>query len=333
MTMNNTILLNSRPVGTPKLTDFKFVTEEIPVVNDGEVFLKTKFISVDPYLRGRMSAGKSYIKPFEVNQVMSSGAIAEVIESKNQNFAVGDFVSGALEWKEFQIATGEGLLKVDGDATSLSNYLGVLGMTGLTAYFGLTEIGKPKKGETIVVSGAAGAVGSVVGQIGKIMGCRVIGVAGTDEKVELLKSKFGFDEAINYNTTTEMTKAIAAAAPNGVDVYYDNVGGEISDSVHANMNRFGRVVVCGAISTYNDTEVPIGPRVEGFLIKNSVLMQGFIVGNYAEKFPEGIKQLTTWLNEDKLKFSETVVNGFEQIPQAFLDLFEGKNEGKMIVKV
>lgn len=331
--MNNTIILNSRPVGTPKLTDFKFVTEEMPVVNDGEILLKTKFISVDPYLRGRMSAGKSYIKPFEVNQVMNSGAIAEVVESKNEKFKVGDFVSGALEWKEFQRSTGEGLLKVDGEATSLSNHLGVLGMTGLTAYFGLTEIGKPKAGETIVVSGAAGAVGSVVGQIGKIMGCRVIGIAGTDEKVALLKSKFGFDETINYNTTADITKAIAEVCPAGVDVYYDNVGGHISDSVHANMNRLGRVVVCGAISTYNNTEIPMGPRVEGFLIKNSVLMQGFTVGNYAEKFPEGIKQLTAWLNKDQLKFSETVVSDFEQVPQAFLDLFEGKNEGKMIVKI
>ena len=331
--MNNTIILNSRPVGTPKLTDFKFLTEETPTAKDGEMLLKTKFISVDPYIRGRMSAGKSYIKPFEVQQVMSSGAIAEVVESKNEKFNVGDFVSGALEWKEYQVSRGEGLLKVDSEATSLSNYLGVLGMTGLTAYFGLTEIGKPKSGETIVVSGAGGAVGTVVGQIGKLFGCRVIGIAGTDEKLEMLSSKFGFDETINYNTTADMAKAIAAAAPNGVDVYYDNVAGHISDSVHANMNRFGRVVVCGAISTYNDTEIPVGPRVEGLLIKNSVLMQGFTVGNYAEKFSEGITQLTAWLNEDKLKFSETVVNGFDQIPQAFLDLFEGKNEGKMIVKI
>ena len=238
-----------------------------------------------------------------------------------------------LNWKEFQTSTGENLLKIDDKIAPLSNYLGVLGMTGLTAYFGLTEIGKPQKGETLVVSGAAGAVGSIVGQIGKILGCRVIGIAGTDEKVEMLKSKFGFDEAINYKTTENMTKAIAEVCPDGVDVYFDNVGGTISDSVHANINRLGRIIVCGAISAYNDTSVPQGPRVEHFLIRKSALMQGFIVGNYADKFPEGIKHLSQWLSEGKLIYSETIVEGFENIPQAFIDLFEGKNKGKMIVKI
>ncbi|TDG37369.1 NADP-dependent oxidoreductase [Pedobacter changchengzhani] len=331
--MNNVILLNSRPDGKPKLSDFKFSTEEKPEIGAGEMLLKTKFISVDPYLRGRMSESKSYIASFELGKPINSGGVAEVVASNVDGYKVGEFVSGGLDWKEFQLSNGKNLTKVNESLAPLSNYLGILGMTGLTAYFGLSEIGVPKKGETIVVSGAAGAVGNMVGQIGKILGCRVVGIAGTDEKVNALKTDFGFDEAINYNTEPNITKAIANFCPNGVDVYFDNVGGEISDGVHANINRLGRVIVCGAISSYNDTTPPQGPRVEQFLIKKSVLMQGFIVGNYADKFPDGIKQLSTWLKEGKLVSSETIVEGFNNIPQAFIDLFEGKNNGKMIVKI
>lgn len=331
--MNNIILLNSRPIGKPKESDFKFKSENKPTIENGEVLLKTTFVSVDPYLRGRMSDADSYVAPFKLNEPINSGSIAEVIESKNESFKKGDFVSGNLEWKEYQSSKGENLLKVDETKASLSAYLGILGMTGLTAYFGLTEIGKPQKGETIVVSGAAGAVGSTVGQIGKILGCRVIGIAGTDEKVQMLKSKFGFDEVINYNTSQDIKKELAAICPDGVDVYYDNVGGDITDSVLANINRLGRVIACGAISLYNNTSVPTGPRVEPLLIRKSLLMQGFIVSNYANKFPEGIKQLSEWLSEDKLIYTETIVEGFDAIPSAFIDLFEGKNKGKMIVKI
>lgn len=331
--MNNIILLNSRPIGKPKESDFKFKSENKPTIENGEVLLKTTFVSVDPYLRGRMSDADSYVAPFKLNEPINSGSIAEVIESKNESFKKGDFVSGNLEWKEYQSSKGENLLKVDKTKASLSAYLGILGMTGLTAYFGLTEIGKPQKGETIVVSGAAGAVGSTVGQIGKILGCRVIGIAGTDEKVQMLKSKFGFDEVINYNTSQDIKKELAAICPDGVDVYYDNVGGDITDSVLANINRLGRVIACGAISLYNNTSVPTGPRVEPLLIRKSLLMQGFIVSNYANKFPEGIKQLSEWLSEDKLIYTETIVEGFDAIPSAFIDLFEGKNKGKMIVKI
>lgn len=331
--MSKAIVLNKRPVGKPQLSDFTFVTEEVPKLEDGEILLETKFVSVDPYLRGRMSDAKSYIAPFELNKPISSGVVAKVIASKNDSFKIGDFVSGLLDWKEVQVSNGKELLKVENVGLPLSTYLGVLGMTGLTAYFGLTEIGQPKSGETIVVSGAAGAVGSTVGQIGKILGCRVIGIAGTDEKVTMLKSKFGFDAGINYNTTENIYKEIARLCPDGVDVYFDNVGGDISDSVHANINRLGRVVVCGAISLYNKTTVPTGPRVEPFLIKQSALMQGFIVSNYMEKFPEGIKQLSEWIKEGELTYTETVVEGFETIPQAFIDLFDGKNTGKMVVKI
>ncbi|BAX81163.1 NADP-dependent oxidoreductase [Labilibaculum antarcticum] len=328
-----TIQLNSRPVGVPKLSDFKFVTEQQVQITDGEMLLKATHISVDPYLRGRMMEGKSYIEPFELNKAITSGMIAEVTESKLAGFSKGDFVSGMLEWKEVQVSKGEGLVKIDAKKAPLSSYLGVLGMTGLTAYFGLLEIGKPKAGETVVVSGAAGAVGSIVGQIAKIMGCRVVGIAGSDEKVEQLVSEFGFDAAINYNTAGSMAEAIAEACPDGVDVYFDNVGGEISDGVMMNLNRFARISVCGAISMYNATSVPMGPRVQPFLIKNSVLMQGFIIFNYVERWGEATPQLAKWLQEGKLKSTETIVEGFENTPQAFIDLFEGKNKGKMIVEV
>lgn len=331
--MNKVILLAKRPVGLPTLSDFNFTEEERATLKEGEILLKTLYVSVDPYLRGRMSEAKSYVPPFKLNQPLQSAIISEVVESKNAEFTIGENVLGLLDWKEYQTSNGKGLTKVDAKKANLSAYLGVLGMTGLTAYLGLTNIGKPKAGETLVVSGAAGAVGSVVGQIGKILGCRVIGIAGTDKKVDILKSKFGFDEAINYNTTKDMITAIKTAAPDGVDIYFDNVGGEISDAVLANINKFGRVPVCGAISLYNETKMPMGPRVQPILVKNSVLMQGFIVSNYVDQFPLAIQKLATWLQEGKLTYTETIVEGFDQIPQAFIDLFEGKNEGKMIVKI
>ncbi|WP_405291424.1 NADP-dependent oxidoreductase [Algibacter sp. Ld11] len=332
--MTKTILLNNRPKGKPTISNFEFVSDGSPLeVNEGEILLEATYVSVDPYLRGRMSDSKSYIPPFELNKPIQSGVVAKVITSKNKNFAEGDYVSGMLSWKTQQISTGEGLLKVDGNKAPLSTYLGVLGMTGLTAYLGLHEIGKPKAGETIVVSGAAGAVGSVVGQIAKILGLHVIGIAGTDEKIELLKSKFGFDAGINYNTSKDINAELKTLAPNGVDIYFDNVGGPISDAVLFNINRFARIIICGAISVYNETELPKSLSVQPFLVKNSALMQGFIVSNYAEKFPEAMKHLSSWLTEGKLTYTETIVDGFDNIPSAFIDLFEGKNKGKMIVKI
>ena len=333
MNTTQTINLKNRPKGKPQLTDFDFTNSTIPELKDGEVLLKTKYVSVDPYLRGRMSDAPSYVPPFVLNEPVSSGVIAEVTASKDADFSEGDFVSGMLKWKETQVAKTDGLMKVDSNKAPLSAYLGILGMTGLTAYLGLTEIGKPKKGETLLVSGAAGAVGSIVGQIGKILGLHVVGIAGTDEKVEMLKSKFGFDEGINYKTTENMTEAIAKACPNGVDVYFDNVGGEISDAALFNINKFSRTVNCGAISVYNNTTPPKSSSVQPFLVKNSSSMQGFIIGDFADKHQEGIKQLSEWLQQEKLVYTETIQEGFEKIPQAFLDLFEGKNKGKMVVKL
>lgn len=331
--MNQTIILNNRPIGRPQQADFKFVSEDMPSLASGEILLKTCYVSVDPYLRGRMNDVKSYIAPFELHKPITSGIIAEVVESDLDEFSQGDFVSGMLQWRKYQTSDGTGLLKVDPQQAPLSAYLGILGMTGLTAYLGLSEIGKPKAGETMVVSGAAGAVGSIVGQIGKIMGCRVVGIAGSDEKVDLLTSDFGFDLGINYNTTKDMRKAIASACPDGVDVYFDNVGGEISDAILFNINKFARMVICGAISVYNEKTLPMSVSVQPFLIRNSALMQGFIVFNYAGKYPEAMKHLAGWLAEGKLSYTETIVEGFDQIPQAFIDLFDGKNKGKMVVKV
>jgi NADPH-dependent curcumin reductase CurA len=331
--MNKVIILNKRPVGTPQLNDFKFIDEEMPEAGEGEVLLQVLYISVDPYLRGRMNDVKSYIPAFELQKPIQSMGIAKVTASNNPKFAIGDFLSGMMDWKQFQTSKGERLLTVDDKAAPLSVYLGLLGVTGLTAQIGLTEIGKPKTGETLVVSGAAGAVGSIVGQIGKILGCHVIGIAGTNEKVELLKSKFGFDEAINYKTTGNMTEAIAKACPNGVDIYFDNVGGEISDAVMSNLNKKSRVPVCGAISLYNNTAEEKGPRLQPILVKNSVLMQGFIISDYAPQFPQAIAQLAAWYKAGKITYAETVIEGFDNIPQAFIDLFTGKNEGKMIVKI
>ena len=331
--MNKVILLNKRPDGKPTLEDFKFTNAAIPVPAIGEILLKTLYVSVDPYLRGRMNDSKSYVPSFEIGKPINSGIIAQVIDSTHSKFKKGDFISGNLDWAEYQLSNGLGLNKLDENISELTPCLGILGMTGLTAYLGLTEIGKPKSGETIVVSGAAGAVGSVVGQIGKIMGCNVVGITGSDKKAELIKSKFKFDNAINYKTTLDLDTAIRDVCPNGVDIYFDNVGGEISDAVLANINKHARLPVCGAISLYNDKNISLGPRLQSILLTKSATMTGFIVSDFSAKFHTAMKQLAIWLKEGKLTYVETIVEGFDNIPQAFIDLFDGKNEGKMIVKI
>ncbi|MFZ0489264.1 MAG: NADP-dependent oxidoreductase, partial [Salegentibacter sp.] len=259
--------------------------------------------------------------------------VAEVVETKNRNFQPGDYVTGMLPWKQLHNTNGHGLNKVDPESAPLSAHLGLLGLTGLTAYLGLLKIGRPVKGETLVVSGAAGAVGSIVGQIGKIHGCRVVGIAGSDEKVDHIKTKFGYDAGINYKTTDDMEAALSQACPEGIDIYFDNVGGETLDAVLMNINKNARIINCGAISTYNEKETPVGPRPEGILIKKTALMQGFLVRDHVKDFGMAIRQLSSYLTQGKLKYDETIVEGFENIPTAFLGLFEGKNTGKMIVKV
>ncbi len=326
------IVLASRPTGMPTLNNFKLETTELPPVNDGEVLLTGVYYSVDPYMRGRMNDTKSYVAPFKINEPIEGGVVAQVTESKSSDFKIGDWVVANLPWKQHIVAAVSSLQKVDGTIAPPHYYLGILGMTGLTAYFGLLDITQPKQGETVIVSGAAGAVGVVVGQLAKIKGCRVIGIAGSNEKIKLLKSEFCFDESINYKTTNDINKEIAKLCPDGVDVYFDNVGGEISDAVIKNINFHARISLCGQIALYNSTEVPVGPRLQPMLLTRSVLMQGFIVSNYKSRFPEGIQHLADWLQHGKLKSTETIVKGFDQLPTALLGLFKGDNIGKMIVE-
>ncbi len=326
-------ILNQRPIGAPTLKDFKLIIEEVPSLDSGYILLKTRYISVDPYLRGRMNAHKSYIAPFELQQPIQSSIVAEVIESNNPTFQIGNMVVGILPWKEYNISNATNITKINTTTISPSAYLGILGMPGLTAYIGLIEIGQPKAGETIVVSGAAGAVGTIVGQIGKILNCHVVGIAGSDEKVNLLTSMFKFDHAINYQKEKNITMALETYCPKGVDVYFDNVGGTVSDAVLPCMNKHARIPICGAISLYNETNLPIGPRVQPILLTKSATMRGFIISDFKDTFPTAIKQLLQWIDHGSLIYTETVIDGFEQAPQAFIELFEGKNKGKMIVKV
>ncbi|MBW8688344.1 NADP-dependent oxidoreductase [Chitinophaga rhizophila] len=326
------IVLASRPSGTPELSNFNTKEITLPELKEGEILLKGLFYSVDPYMRGKMNDKKSYTPPFKLDEPIDGGVVAEVVESKSGKFGKGDVVMGQLPWQELIITAEKGLKKIDANIAPASYYLGILGMPGLTAYIGFTEIGKPKAGETVVVSGAAGAVGTVVGQIAKLKGCKVIGIAGTDEKIAVMKEKFGYDEGINYKSTKDMNKAIQEHCPDGVDIYFDNVGGEVSDAVMSNLNFHARVPVCGQISLYNSKEVETGPRLQPILVTKSVLMQGFIVSNYQSLFEESSKQMAEWVKEGKLQSTETIIEGFDKLPEALLGLFKGDNTGKMIVK-
>lgn len=330
--MSKTIFLKNRPVGKPSQADFNLVDESDPELSSGEILLKSLYISVDPYLRGRMRNEDSYIPPFKVGEPIESMVVAEVVQSNHPHFEPGEHVSGMLPWKELQVSKGNGLNKVHADLAPLSAYLGVLGLTGLTAYLALDKIGDPKAGETLVVSGAAGAVGSVVGQIAKLKGCMVVGITGSDEKVQHIEEKYGFDKGINYHTK-DLRKELSAVCSDGIDVYFDNVGGEILDAVLDTINKDARIINCGAISLYNEKEVPVGPRPEGILIKKTARMQGFLVRDHAKDFGPAIRQLSEWLNSGELDYDETIIVGFEKLPEAFIGLFEGKNMGKMLVKV
>ncbi len=330
---NRKITLAERPKGMPDEQTFEFKSEKITEIQQGEILLRTLYVSVDPYMRGRMVNAESYIEPFELNKVIEGGAIGEVIESKSNRFEPGDIVIGNFGWQEYYVAQENDIRKIDPSVAPITTHLGILGMTGLTAYFGLLDIGQPKEGETVVISGAAGSVGSTVGQIAKIKGARVVGIAGSDEKIQFLIDELGFDKGINYKTTKDLKKDLKQACPDKVDVYFDNVGGEVSDAVMTQLNTFARIPVCGAISSYNLEAPDLGPRVQTTLIKKSALMQGFTIGNYTDRFKEGAMQLGKWLQEGKLNYRETIVEGFDNIPDAFLDLFKGNNIGKLLVKV
>jgi NADPH-dependent curcumin reductase CurA len=329
---NKEIRLASRPTGMPTLDNFQTVDTEVPQLNDGEVLVRSLYISVDPYLRGRMREGRSYVPPFEIGQVILSGVVGEVVESRAAEFQQGDVVTGMLHWRLYNVAKAAELRKIDPRVAPVTTALGVLGIPGLTAYFGLLDIGQPKEGDTVVVSGAAGAVGMTVCQIAKIKGCRVVGIAGSDEKNGYLIAEMGIDAAVNYKDPN-WREALKEACPKRVNVYFDNVGGEVSDAVMPLISHGARIPLCGAISLYNLDKMDVGPRLQPALIVNSAMMKGFIITDYTPRFVEGVMNLAQWLGSGKLKYAETIVEGFENTPQAFIGLFSGDNLGKQIVKV
>ncbi|MFA8450375.1 MAG: NADP-dependent oxidoreductase [Bacteroidales bacterium] len=330
---NKQIILKSRPIGTPTNDNFEFQAIDIPTISKGEILIKSKFISVDPYMRGRMNDSKSYVPPFELGKALDGGVVAEVIESQSSKFQKGDYILGNLPWKIYNQANENKVQKISSLIQKPIHALGVLGMPGMTAYFGLLDITNPQPGETIVVSGAAGAVGSLVGQIGKIKGCRVIGIVGSDEKAGYITHELNYDQAFNYNTCKDLKTTLREVCPNGIDIYFDNVGGTISDAVISNINFGARISLCGQISLYNAKEIPVGPRLQPVLLTRSALMQGFIVKKYAERFPEGIQQMGQWIKEGKIISRENIISGFDNIPDAFLGLFRGDNIGKQIVEI
>ena len=330
--MNRQFVLVSRPVGLPKESDFKLVEAPIPELKDGDVLVRAAYLSVDPYMRGRISGMKSYAAPVEIGQTMVGGVVAQVIESKNAAFAPGDYVDIYMGWQEYAISNGKGLRKLD-PSIPVSTALGVLGMPGLTAYFGLLDVCDPQPGETVVVSGAAGAVGAGVGQIAKIKGCRTVGIAGGDDKIDWIVNECGYDAAFNYKTTTDYAVKLRELCPNGIDCYFDNVGGAITDAVFTALNVHSRISICGQISQYNNTKPELGPRLFGALIVYRAKVQGFLVSDYAPRFGEALKEMTAWVREGKLKYREDIVEGFENMPKALIGLFHGENIGKRIVKV
>ena len=331
-TDNERIVFAKRPEGWPTAETFRLEKTSLPDLKDDDVLLKTLFISVDPYMRGRMNTARSYVAPFAVGEPLTGGIVAEVVESRYPHLNGGDVVVADLPWQRYNAVAGNRVRKVDANTVPPGAYLSILGLTGLTAYFGLMDIGRPKAGETVVVSGAAGAVGSTVGQIAKIAGCRVVGIAGTADKVRYLVDELGFDAAVNYKSPGFQNE-LKAACPDGVDIYFDNVGGSVTDLVILLLNDFARIPLCGQISLYNAEQIELGPRVFPILLTRRALLKGFIVSDYAARFGEAVPQLAEWLKVGKLKYSETVLEGFDQVPQAFLGLFRGENIGKQLVRV
>jgi len=329
--INRQIVLKSRPVGAPTESNFELIDSSVPEPSEGQFLARTIYLTVDPYMRGRMSGLKTYIDPQPVNAVMQGGTVSQVIKSRHGKFSEGDFLLGFDGWQEYAVSDGKGAQKLDPLKGSLSLALGVLGMPGLTAYSGLLDMGKPKAGETVVVSAAAGAVGSVVGQIAKIKGCRAVGFAGSAEKCQIVKKEFGFDACINYKTEN-LHDALRIACPQGIDVYFDNVAGDILDAVLQQINVGARIPLVGMISQYNAVEPPPGPNLLPVLIKRATI-QGFIVSDHFNRMPEFLRDVSQWIKEGPLKYREHLVHGIDEAPRAFLGLFRGENVGKVIVQV
>ncbi len=327
------IRLKARPVGVPKEGDFELAEVAVPEIGVNQLLVKNLYMSVDPYMRGRMIDRKSYIPPFQVGQTLEGGSVGQVVESSNDQFKPDDIVVNFQGWREYFVSDGAGLTRIDPGETPLQAYLGTLGMPGLTAYCGLLEIGKPVEGETVFVSAASGAVGSIVSQIAKIKGCRVVGSAGSDEKVAWLRETAGVDEAFNYKTTGDLVETVGRLCPGGIDVYYENVGGLHLEAALEHMNTYGRIVMCGMIDQYNAIEPPAGPSNLGYVISKQLRMQGFIVMEYMDKLPQFYGDMGKWIAGGKIKWKETVMEGIENAPAAFIGLFNGENFGKMVVKL
>jgi NADPH-dependent curcumin reductase CurA len=326
------VQLAARPVGEPKLSDFKLIERELPPLSDGDVLVRNILMSVDPYMRGRMNDVKSYVPPFALNETLQGGAIGSVEESRNSKFEPGDIVQNGLGWRTHFVSNGAGLGVIDTSKASPSAYLGVLGGTGFSAYVGLLDLGQPKAGETVFVSAAAGAVGSVAGQIAKIKGCRVVGSAGSDAKVRFLTEELGFDAAINYRTQT-LDDALGAACPEGIDVYFDNVGGDHLQAALNHMNVNGRIAACGMISQYNNTEPVPGPNNLAAVVRQRLTIRGFIVSDHFARHDAFLSDMSGWLRDGKMKNPETVVDGIENAPAAMIGLLRGENLGKMLVRL
>ena len=324
------IRLAARPVGAPKETDFELAECPIPSPVEGEVLVRNVYMSVDPYMRARMSEVKSYAPSFRVGEAMTGGAVGQVVESNSPLLERGDWVNSLFGWREYYVADGSSLMKIDPELAPVSTALGVLGLTGLTAYFGLFEIGQPKGGETVFVSAASGAVGSVVGQLAKISNCRAVGSAGSKEKVRYAL-EVGFDEAFNYKEVA-VADALDRTCPNGIDIYFENVGGDHFDAALPRMRTFGRIALCGLISQYNDRELRPGPNIVPALV-NRLTIRGFIISDHFDRIPDFLRDMGQWVREGKVRYTETVVDGIENAPKAFMDLFEGENLGKMLVKL
>jgi NADPH-dependent curcumin reductase CurA len=330
--MNNTrVLLASRPIGLPNRDNWTIETVDAGSPGEGEFLAEVLYISLDPAMRGWINEGKSYIEPVGIGDVMRAGGVARVVESRHPDFAVGDHVQGMTGVQKYWVSGGQGVRKVDPGAAPLPKYLGVLGMPGMTAYFGILDVGAIQEGEAVLVSGAAGAVGSLVGQIAKIKGCRVVGIAGGPEKCAYLTDEIGFDAAIDYKSES-LYPAIKNTCPKGIDVYFDNVGGETLDAALAFLRFRGRIALCGAISQYNRTEEMQGPKNYLSLLINRGRMQGFIVFDFEKEYARGMRDMSRWLAEGRLKSREHIVEGIETFPETLLMLFDGRNQGKLVIE-
>jgi len=327
------IRLKSRPAGMPDEGNFELVATHIPEPRDGEVLVRNIYMSVDPYMRGRMNERKSYVPPFELGKPLEGHCVGKIIASRSDLFNPGEWVQSMFGWREYYLSNGTGLLKIEPGAAPLQAYLGVLGMTGFTAYVGLLDIGQPREGESLFVSAASGAVGSIVCQIGKIKGCRVAGSAGSARKIDWLKQAAGIDAALNYKETDDISAAVERLCPDGIDMYYENVGGRHLPAALAHMNNYGRIILCGMISQYNADKPGPGPANLFLAISKRLRLQGFIISDHLDRHGQFISDMRQWISDGKIRWKETIVDGIENAPKAFTGLFKGENFGKMLVRV